>query len=141
MQTLNTKTHGYIDYSMGIILIAVAYLLSSQTESTPSTVLYAVGAMAIVYSLLTNYELGFLKIIPIKLHLMLDTNLSIFLAASPWLLGFDDKVFLPHLILGLMGIGAAILTNIKPEWYQNKKIKLRKRKNRISNIKMHQGIY
>lgn len=58
---------------------------------------------------------------------MLDTVSGIFLATSPWLLGFSDKVFLPHLALGLIIIGAAIITSIKPKWHHSTNLKLRNR--------------
>ena len=127
MQIIETKTHAYIDYSVGIILIAAAYLLNFQSEKMPNTVLYAVGAWSLLYSLLTNYELGLIKIIPINIHFMLDTVTGIFLATSPWLLEFSDKVCLPHLILGLTIIGAAVITSIKPAWHQSTNFKVRQR--------------
>lgn len=126
MQIIETKTHAYIDYSVGVILIAAAYLLNFQLENMPNTVLYAVGSWSLLYSLLTKYELGLIKIIPINIHLMLDTVTGIFLATSPWLLGFADRVCVPHLILGITIIGAAIITSIKPAW-QNTNLKLRER--------------
>lgn len=48
-----------------------------------------------------------------KGHLALDIFSGIFLAASPWFLGFADVVCKPHLILGLIEIGAALLTTSK----------------------------
>jgi hypothetical protein len=127
MHTIEKKKHAYIDYSVGIILIATAYFLNFQSEKMPNTVLYAVGCWSLLYSLLTKYKLGFIKIIPINIHLMLDTISGIFLATSPWLLGFAEKVFLPHLILGLTIIGAAIITSIKPQWHQKTNLKVRQR--------------
>jgi hypothetical protein len=127
MQIIDTKNHAYIDYIVGIILIAAAYLLNFQSENTPNIVLYASGSWALLYSLLTKYELGLLKVIPINIHLMLDTISGTFLATSPWLLGFADKVFLPHLILGLLTIGAAVITSIKPEWHHSTNLKFRQR--------------
>ncbi|TDO73152.1 SPW repeat-containing protein [Flavobacterium chryseum] len=114
MKPIDTKTHGYIDYIMGIILIAVPFLLKLNVESTPSIVLFVLGAGALVYSILTQYELGLVKLIPMNIHLMLDIASGIFLAASPWLLGFSEVVYLPHLILGLLEIGVAVMTNPKP---------------------------
>ena len=113
MKPIDTKTHGYIDYIMGIVLIAVPFLLHLDSESTPSIVLFVLGAGALVYSLLTNYELGLVKLIPMNIHLMLDIASGIFLAASPWLLGFSEIIYIPHLILGLLEIGAAVMTSSK----------------------------
>jgi hypothetical protein len=47
-------------------------------------------------------------------HLALDLIAGIFLAVSPWLFGFSDYVYLPHLILGLLEIGAALFTQTVP---------------------------
>lgn len=127
MQTIEAKTHACIDYSVGIILIAAAYLLNFQAEKLPNTVLYAVGIGSLLYSVLTNYELGLLKIIPINIHFMLDTISGMFLATSPWLLGFSELVFLPHLLLGIITIGAAIITSTKPKWQSRTHLKLRQR--------------
>ena len=56
-------------------------------------------------------EFGVLKIIPMRVHLILEVVSGIFLAASPWLFGFSAQVFLPHFILGLVEILAGLLTN------------------------------
>jgi hypothetical protein len=50
-----------------------------------------------------------------KVHLFLDVLSGIFLAASPWLLGFSDRVCLPHLVLGILEISAGLLTTSKPQ--------------------------
>jgi MFS superfamily sulfate permease-like transporter len=124
MQIIDTKTHGYIDYIFGLTLIAIAYLLNFNSESTPNIALCIAGTSAIVYSLFTNYELGVVKIIPMNIHLMLDSLSGIFLAVSPWLLGFSDKVFLPHLLFGLIEIGTTVITRFKPKYkvYKSRKL-------------------
>ena len=43
-------------------------------------------------------------------HLTMDVITGIFLAASPWLFNFDEFVYLPHLIIGIMEIGASLFT-------------------------------
>ncbi len=121
MQIIDTKTHGYIDYSMGALLIAMAYFINFNSDNTPNFVLYLVGSLAIFYSLLTKYELGVIKIIPMYIHLMLDSLSGIFLATAPWLLGFADDVFLPHLLLGLFEIATTIMTSIRPKMAKKRK--------------------
>ena len=114
MKLLDTKTHGYIDYFMSIFLILVPFIFHFEKEGIESIVFYALGAGAFVYSILTNYELGLIKIIPMKMHLFLDVLSGIFLAASSWLLNFSDKVYLPHLIFGVIEIGAGLMTSSQP---------------------------
>jgi hypothetical protein len=45
---------------------------------------------------------------------MLDYASGVLLAASPWLFGFADYVWEPHLILGILEIGAAMFTKTIP---------------------------
>jgi hypothetical protein len=52
-----------------------------------------------------------------KTHLNIDLMSGILLAASPWIFGFSDRVIAPHLILGLLEIGAALMTKTVP--YEN----------------------
>lgn len=47
-------------------------------------------------------------------HLMLDAGGGILLAISPWLFGFADYVWAPHLIIGLLEIAGATTTQTQP---------------------------
>ena len=114
MKPIDTKTHGYMDYIMGIVLIASPSLFNLEINTIQSFVFYGAGSAAILYSVLTNYESGLLKVIPMTIHLILDVLSGIFLAASPWLFHFSDSVYMPHLILGLIEIMAGLLTSSKP---------------------------
>lgn len=68
MKIIDTKTHGYMDYIMGIFLLASPSLFSLNLSAVESLVFYIAGVAAFIYSLLTNYELGLVKIIPMKVH-------------------------------------------------------------------------
>jgi hypothetical protein len=48
-------------------------------------------------------------------HLLLDAASGLLLAVSPWLFGFADRVFWPHLVIGLVEIGAALTTRTIPD--------------------------
>jgi hypothetical protein len=74
----------------------------------------ALGVGTIAYSLLTDYELGLIKVIPMPVHLALDAANGALLSASPWLFGFADDVSAPHLGLGLFEVGAALCTQTTP---------------------------
>lgn len=112
MRFISTKAHGILDYLMGIVLIAAPWLFGFAEGSYETWIPVAVGASIIVMSLLTDYELGASRKIPMKTHLWIDGIVGGFLATSPWFFGFADYVYLPHLILGLGEIGAALCTHL-----------------------------
>jgi hypothetical protein len=116
MRFISTKTHGIIDYLMGVFLIISPWLLGFSRGGAESFVPIVLGVVVIAYSLLTRYELGVIKAIPMSGHLTLDFLGGAFLAASPWLFGFSHLVSTPHLVLGLLEMGAALTTSTEPEW-------------------------
>lgn len=110
MRFIPTKTHGVIDYLMGAFLIVSPWIFGIEAIVAAKWTLIAVGASVILYSLLTDYELGAYRKIPMSTHLWLDALGGAFLAASPWLFNFEDLVYLPHLVLGIAEIVAALTT-------------------------------
>ena len=114
MRFIPTRVHGYLDYLVGALLIAAPWLLGFATGGAEQWVPVALGVGALAYSLLTDYELGAIRTIPMRTHLLLDLLSGVLLAVSPWLFGFDERVWTPHLILGLMEIGAALTTRTVP---------------------------
>ncbi len=115
MKIISTKVHGILDYLMGIILIASPWLFNFANGGAKMWLPLILGAGALIYSMLTNYELGVVKTLSMKTHLALDLMSGILLAASPWIFGFADTVYMPHLIFGLLEIGASLMTKTQPE--------------------------
>ena len=115
MRFIPTKIHGYMDYMMGLLLIASPWLFDFADGGAKQWIPVILGASAIIYSLMTDYELGASRTISMPTHLTLDLVSGIFLAVSPWLFGFADEVYLPHLVLGIIEIGAALTTKREPE--------------------------
>ena len=110
MRFLPTRVHGVLDYLMGILLIASPWLFDFARGGAETWVPVVLGAGAILYSMMTDYELGLSKNISMSTHLTLDLLSGIVLAISPWLFGFAEYVYLPHLILGILEIGASSVT-------------------------------
>jgi hypothetical protein len=59
--------------------------------------------------------LGITRNIPMSAHLILDAMSGILLAASPWLFGFSEEVWIPHVIVGVFEIIAALSTQTEPD--------------------------
>lgn len=93
MRFISTYVHGFLDYGLGILLIASPWLLgfvdmTTDAQSVPGTnpqsvipILMGISVMA--YSLFTDYELGAVRKLSMVGHLWIDALSGIFLAASP----------------------------------------------------------
>ena len=103
-----------MDYLVGVLLIAAPWLFDFARGGAETWVPVILGAGAIIYSLMTDYELGLSRTISMRTHLSLDMWSGILLAASPWLFGFHEYVYLPHLIVGILEIGASLVTERTP---------------------------
>ncbi len=113
MKIISTKVHGVLDYMMGILLIATPWIFGFASNGWETWVPVVLGVSVILYSLMTTYELGLSDNISMRKHLILDIVSGVVLAASPWIFGFADIVYLPHLVLGIAEVGAGVLTTTK----------------------------
>jgi len=102
-----------MDYSMGLLVAVSPWLFGFYAGGAETWVPVIMGGTLIGYSLLTKYELGVIRIIPMQGHIILDIVSGIVLASSPWIFGFSEYVFVPHLVFGILEIGAAVCTNSK----------------------------
>ena len=114
MRIIPTRVHGVLDYLMGVVLIAAPWVLGFADGGPETWVPVILGAGVIAYSLLTDYELGAIRTLPMSVHLILDFLGGAVLAVSPWLFGFADDVGVPHLVLGILEMGAAAFTQTTP---------------------------
>lgn len=117
---INTRIHGYLDYMMGLLLIISPWIFDLP-EGAASTLPIVLGAGTIIYSLMTDYELGLLKVLSMKAHLGIDLMAGILLVAAPWIFGFAEEVIWPFVILGVIEIGASLMTEKQPSYPQTHK--------------------
>jgi SPW repeat-containing protein len=118
LRIIPTRLHGILDYSVGVLLIASPWIFGFSDVSRAKWTMIAVGAVIIGTAMTTNYELGLVHLIPMHVHLAMDSMIGLFLAASPWILGYADEgvnAWAPPLVIGLMEIGAAAVSRPWPE--------------------------
>lgn len=112
MKPITTKLHGVLDYVTGATLIALPSALGVSGMSA-GRALRGAGLGHVAYSLLTNYELGVKRVLPMRVHLALDAAGAVGLAASPWLLGTnraEPRQWVPHVALGAYELTAVALS-------------------------------
>lgn len=116
MRMISTRTHGMLDYLTGTALLAAPKALGLDDVPAAARVLRMAGAGAGAYSLLTDYELGAIKALPMPAHLAMDAASGAFLASSPWLFGFAEngrRYWLPHALVGAYEVLAALTTRTR----------------------------
>jgi hypothetical protein len=118
-----TGVHAYFDYIGGVGLLAAPFVFGFFGVGGAAVIIPMVlGIGLILYSLLTNYELGIpgLKFLPMSVHLAFDLVASAFLAISPFLFGFIHQApnaWLPHIMAGVVVI---LLVLVSQTRYQPK---------------------
>jgi hypothetical protein len=114
MRFVPTRVHGIADWLMGALLVALPWLVGLDRGGPEGWLPMALGAAALVVTFFTDHEMGVVRRIPMVGHLWVDGLAGALLAASPWLFGFADRVWLPHLALGLTEVVAALVTKLHP---------------------------
>jgi hypothetical protein len=124
MRLINTKVHAALDYLFGIILVWAPWVFRFEASGPKYNMPLAVGSLAACLALVTKFEYAPFKIVPLRLHLFIDVVSGVLLAASPWIFGFAETVFKPHLVFGLTHAVVAILTD-RMLYHKVKNIKTR----------------
>lgn len=113
-----TKIHGALDYIVTIALFFAPTLFGFKALGGPAVIIPMVlGVGLALYSLLTRYEWGVFKVLPMPYHLVIDFIAALFLAVSPFLFGFSSapiNAWLPHVIVGLTVILVVALSQTEP---------------------------
>lgn len=111
---ISSRMHAMLDYPLGIVLIAAPWIFGFSDVGGAAVALpIIVGALAILQSLITDWELSIADVLPLPAHLSMDVLAGVVLAASPWIFGFADEgtnAWLPHLLVGIGLVGAGLMT-------------------------------
>ena len=113
-----TKVHGALDYIVAIALIFAPMIFGFQSVGGAAVMVPMVlGIGLFLYSLLTDYEWGVIKVISMPYHLMIDIAAAVLLLLSPFIFGFNDEAlnaWLPHVIVGIAVILVVICSQRTP---------------------------
>lgn len=114
MRFVTKQVHAYLDYPVAIALIIAPFALGLGTTSALAFYLsLVVGIAAFVLTLLTDHHLGVYRVIPYKIHLLVDALVGAVFVLAPFILSFKGIDALYYWING-----AAVLTVVslhKPE--------------------------
>jgi hypothetical protein len=118
MKTIPTFVHGVGDYLGGIVLLLAPNIFGFADVGGAAVMMpRIIGLIVLLQAMTTRYELGLVKALPMKMHLMNDYVAALVLAASPWLFGFNHEksnAWMPHLIVGIAILVFAAMTQTEP---------------------------
>ncbi len=113
---ITTFVHGILDYVTAPTLLILPRAMRCDSKVTNLLTAAALGVLG--YSVMTRYELGLLKVLPMKGHLTLDMMSGAMLAAAPFVLLNEQERNTTNTAMlagfGVFEIAAALLTKIQP---------------------------
>jgi len=90
MQFVNRRIHAYLDYPVALSLIILPFVLGlGASNALAKWVAVATGVTALILTLLTDHELGVIKVVPYRLHVAVDRLVGAVFVLAPFVLGFS----------------------------------------------------
>ncbi|MFS4445921.1 hypothetical protein [Maribacter sp. 2307UL18-2] len=90
MKFITKRIHALLDYPVALALIVLPFLLGLG-ESNPLALQLsmATGIAALVLTILTDHHLGILKVVPYRVHLMVDFLVAVVFILAPFIFSFE----------------------------------------------------
>jgi hypothetical protein len=110
LRVIPVNVHNILDYLYGILIIAAPWIFNFARGGSETYVPVAAGIAVIGMALMTNYRYSAAKVIAYNTHLTIDLVIGVFLTASPWLFGFYDYVYIPHVVFGIFAIITSLMS-------------------------------
>jgi hypothetical protein len=89
MKPLNPKIHGILDYFVVLAFLAAPSLLG--LTGIAAQLSYALAAVHLALTLLTDISLGVFQLLPLPIHGWIELAVAPTLIAAPWLFGFAPE--------------------------------------------------
>jgi hypothetical protein len=107
--------YGVINYVAALTSMASPWLFGFAHFGGASLFLpITIGWVQLIMAIFSNNSHGFIKIFPMPTHNVLDAFSGFILLVSPFLYGFYDNVWLPHVLIGGTFFIAGIFTHGSP---------------------------
>ncbi|WP_373513271.1 hypothetical protein [Persicitalea sp.] len=101
MKVINAKIHGIIDYLVVVFLLAAPSLFG--LPPTTALFTYVLGGIHLALTLLTDTDLGLIKVIPFPIHGWIELIVGIALVGAAFYLGGLEGDLARNFYLGFGG--------------------------------------
>ena len=100
MRFIPRTVHAIADYLVGFGMIAIALMLGA--GGAAAWIFLGLGVFAIVYSLFTDYRLGWKPVLTMPTHLVLDAAFAVVMLAVPLVVTMPVPLMWISVVIGLM---------------------------------------
>ena len=109
--------HALSEPLLAALLIAAPWLFGFDDIGAATAISIVAGLVVLLVGMSTDWKIAMVRKIPLAVHMALDFGLGIFLIASPFLFGFDDKssALVFFLVLGIALLLSALGTRWVPD--------------------------
>ena len=107
---LSRKAHGAIDYVFAVLVATSPWIFGFAHEQAAPQIALSCGIITAMYSLMTNYEMGLVPLIPFAGHRFFDFAVAFALAGASWHFKMRGTAAVVFTILGVIGIIAAAMS-------------------------------
>lgn len=90
MKFITKEIHAYLDYPVAIALIGLPFILGLGASNPMALYLsVATGVAALILTILTDHHLGLVRVIPYRIHLIVDFMVAVVFLAAPFIFSFE----------------------------------------------------
>jgi hypothetical protein len=113
MKIISSKAHGILDYATAVFLLLSPTLFKMEGEL--ATITYILGAVHLTLTILTDFEVGLIKVIPFRIHGLIEVVVALGLAALAfWFYNNENAFgFYFYMALAVVIMLVFILTDFK----------------------------
>ncbi|MCF6370117.1 hypothetical protein [Rhizobium halophilum] len=111
MRFVPTLVHGIADYVVGAVMILLAFV--ADIGGIGFYAFLILGAFAILYALVTDYELGWKPLLSIPAHLALDAVFALVMLVLPLILVLPTLLFWASIVIGVMAATLVVTTRMR----------------------------
>lgn len=113
-RTIPVRAHMSSEPVLFLVLLLLPFLAGYSDVDAARNVSIGAALVVLVATLTTNWPLSVVRLIPLRIHGILDVVLGVLLIIAPFLAAFSDDSTLATLVDVLLGVGliiAGLLTN------------------------------
>ncbi|WP_411725577.1 hypothetical protein [Methyloglobulus sp.] len=109
MKIISPTQHGYLDYVTVVLFLAAPTLIG--LTGVAGALAYALAAIHLAMTLVTDFPLGVAKLLPFSIHGWVERVVGPVLVLLPFALGFDTAARSFYIVIGIVIVVVGLLTD------------------------------